>query len=1005
MRNVYLKITALIFMVFLITACQTEKEDITEYVRDIANETVITNNEYGLRVFMVHGEEGVGSQSAYDHFEQSVLPNLEVENVSISDLVNRSFDQVDLIYLDTNIDFNHFEQQKDQLISFVNTGGNLFLPHQYADAFPTDFLGVESWQNVTTKELNFFYPAVGENISGLQKAWESFATIYSTYDGLNPEYHINFEKAAVLSTAQPLVEQDGLAYLFANNSGDGMVIWSNQFLPNEQFITRFDFQSEEDQKYFHYGYASANYFFRNELLSSISKDKFGFALKKGYGPYGRPGIAWQNHYEASYSFFQKDMIKWIDLLEEHQQIPSYSVVRGSYDWGQWHAAMAIHENIGSNANPIFEGESANSFYSSGVRLEGTDGHLMFGRHPGYLTLLSYVEFPYRAYPQSIDWNNNGLADLIVGAYDGKLYLVENKGTKEQPVFEEKKELNISVSDYAAPVFVDLNSNGQLDLLVGDGEGAVTVFQNEGSNTFKKQGALLVDGSPLKVGGVAAPTVGDWNGNGVVDLLVGDELGHVYLYKGLKDATGNISFSGKEQLRTSEGPMEVLGFAAPHIVDWNEDGKLQLLVGEANGEISIFSKETNSLVRYLGQVEGQTKNFFGTHSLNHGRNAVPLVVDWNNNGKKDLLTGFLEYGIPYAIDEKFPHPERFQENVQYAMKKHIPLVPHMYFHEYLNEEQEKREIALHKQAFHNLGLPWDDDMGVDHHTWRINKVDPVRTFMNQKESGIWWNFGYNPPNVGSAPRDGVEFLMLVPFLLPTEDGEPFVLYTSAPNALNNQEAWFQLSKFDTPMPYFEHIEFSMDKGTDINNKLLNKISFMNQFRDDYNYSFMLQEQIARSLLNTFYAEVNVKIDGPSLTITPDYSNVPWQVKEYIDTLGVKIELGEKYLGQQVNSNGLFYYEGNDGFYLGLNETLTVTIEDENHMNDNIFIERANGPVEIVKEEKGIKLLLKTRGMQEVRLYSPVPLHISGGENLTVKQSGDYYNIYHYGDVAELTVTGK
>src|SRR5690606_2168526 len=119
---------------------------------------------------------------------------------------------------------------------------------------------------------------------------------------------------------------------------------------------------------------------------------------------------------------------------------------------------------------------------------------------------------------------------------------------------------------------------------------------------------------------------------------------------------------------------------------------------------------------------------------------------------------------------------------------------------------------HRQAFRELGLPWEDDMGVNHHTWRINN-NPRQTFGNQAEVGIWWNFGFNPPGVSSAPRDGKEFLLVSPFMLAGTDPEQesyeeFMLFTPAPHPLNFPKAWEALAGYDIPLTMFEHVEHGL-----------------------------------------------------------------------------------------------------------------------------------------------------------------------------------------------------
>jgi hypothetical protein len=1020
--KLFIKSLALVTILFLIMAgCYSQpQKPLQPYLLE---EPVIqkgaaghgeAEHKYQIQVLIISDSDGMNSRSIFQHMDQSLHSGVALDVKAVEELKSINLSKYDFVYLDTNLaTANEFASVPEHLIQFVEKGGTLFLSNEYAAYFPKDFLGIQSLNKIDTKAMDFVYPEVRGNLKGLQAIWKSFAEDYSHYEKKNagmPKLQIDYEQAAVADTATVLVEQDNLAYLLANQAGEGMVIWSNTFMPNEKYITAFDLKGKEEQKYFHFGYAAANYFFRNELINLVSKEKYGFSVRKGYGPYGRPGIAWQNHYEALYSVYIEDMIKWTEILEEYNQIPSFSLIRDMYNGGQWHSNITLHINEGTNEKPVFKGELENSFFSSGEKIQLEDDYLKFTRYPGYTGLLSKIKLPQRAYPQVIDWNNDGKKDIIAGTWEGEIYFIKNVGADNSPQFKEKIKLTAEGKEIfveeggAAPFVYDYNHDGLVDLLVGDRSGRIRLFLNQGDVKDAKlidSGFIKSEDEDLKVHGDAAPIMVDWDGDDISDLLVGESTGQIVFFKG-SQIDGKLSFHEGSHLQAMDAMVKVNAFAVPLAVDWNENGRLDLLVGAGDGRIYLYHRNEQQLLEKKGPIEGLTYNFFGEKSLYAGHNAAPLIVDWNNDGKKDLLIGQIDYGIPYAIDsEIFPYKEKLQKAVEYVLKKHIPIIPHMHFHEYKSDEQEKREIELHKKAFQAIGIPWEKDMGVNHHTWRISK-DALRTFANQRESGIWWNFGFQPPNLTTSPRDGIEYLWVLPFMLPdSEPSKPFILHAPAPHVLNYPKAWDSLGKLDIPLTYFEHIEQTLHKKSTAYERNFKAINFLNGFKDKYEYNFMTEEQMARSLLNTFLAEVDVTINKDRLVLKPNYSLVPDKVKEYKNTSGVKIELGERLQGKELDTSSMFYYKVNNGHYIGINKEVEVSFVDKSALMNKIHIVRSNGPVEITINKKTLKLDLKAKGLQEVKLYSPEPLVINGTD-IEVVNDGKYYTVTRFGDLTAIEV---
>lgn len=141
-----------------------------------------------------------------------------------------------------------------------------------------------------------------------------------------------------------------------------------------------------------------------------------------------------------------------------------------------------------------------------------------------------------------DFDGDGDFDLAVGISEGAVYLVPNQGTREKPTWgtsvrlkAEGKEITAEGGN-AAPCVADWDADGLFDLLVGGGSGKVVWHRNVGSRTEPRFGpaVVLVETCPQKRGsrlgtgttptrsGVDAKVcAADWNGDGKLDLVVGD----------------------------------------------------------------------------------------------------------------------------------------------------------------------------------------------------------------------------------------------------------------------------------------------------------------------------------------------------------------------------------------------------------------------------------------------------------------------------------------------------
>lgn len=281
-----------------------------------------------------------------------------------------------------------------------------------------------------------------------------------------------------------------------------------------------------------------------------------------------------------------------------------------------------------------------------------------------------IEVSEGAYPSFVDFNNDGLTDVIIGnygypnngcVYTSKLTALKNIGTATQPKFE------LFSKDYASlgalalqnlvPTFGDLDNDGDQDMIVGASDGRLYYYQNVAAPgltaNYVLNSALF---SGMLFGQYASPQLVDVNRDNKLDILSGRSNGKLNYYKNIGTST-NPAFSA-DSANYFFGNVNVIppnvsnGFSFPCL--FNHNGHYELFVGSANGKIYHYNNIDNNLNGAFNLLDSTFQDLY------EGERCTPEVFDINNDAQPDLIVGNYSGGVSFFIGDSLAGSQQISE---------------------------------------------------------------------------------------------------------------------------------------------------------------------------------------------------------------------------------------------------------------------------------------------------------------------------------------------------------
>ncbi|MCB0660036.1 MAG: T9SS type A sorting domain-containing protein [Saprospiraceae bacterium] len=268
-----------------------------------------------------------------------------------------------------------------------------------------------------------------------------------------------------------------------------------------------------------------------------------------------------------------------------------------------------------------------------------------------------------SHPLFVDENADGLSDIIIGSNgitqkDGSkqyfMYLLRNIGSVKQPVYsvENTDYLNMSqlgsLTGRFAPSVGDFDGDGDADLLIGDSRGFLIYFENIAGTSQPFQFNPPIYGySDVFFGQNAKPQIIDLDNDGLKDLVVGKKNLQFHFLK-------NIGTSASPDFNTvlSQFPnSNTFGQIFPSTNNYGlensapfffyNDHKLHLAVGSEGGTIRLFTDiESHLYQSAFTELPSQINN------INEGRATTISMADIDNDGYLEMAVGNERGGLAF-----------------------------------------------------------------------------------------------------------------------------------------------------------------------------------------------------------------------------------------------------------------------------------------------------------------------------------------------------------------------
>ncbi len=379
-------------------------------------------------------------------------------------------------------------------------------------------------------------------------------------------------------------------------------------------------------------------------------------------------------YDHTVDLFSMPVAAYIDVDNDNVKELIVSPFDPSPVTSENFTSIWFYDNSGSDSNPVFELIKDNFLQED------------------------MIDLGAGAYPVFYDYNNDGLTDLFVSNFGYYIYshykpgmllesiywsdiaLFENTGTAGNPSFE------FVTRDYAGlykakirgiyPTFGDIDGDGDADMIIGYEEGDLWFYENiAGQEAIPEYAEPVKNYQGINVGFFSTPQLFDLNEDGLLDLVIGERKGNLNYYENTGTAASPVFTFVTDSLgkvNVTDNSVSYYGYSTPRFFK-DQQGNIKLIVGSEQGKVFYFED-------IQGNLEGAFTESDDLYALindepfeiEKGLRTAAAIGDLNNDGWLDLITGNYSGGLNYY--EGVEKPDVFGVEESGNLKEIIRIYP-------------------------------------------------------------------------------------------------------------------------------------------------------------------------------------------------------------------------------------------------------------------------------------------------------------------------------------------